>query len=95
MTAPSLAISSLDDLRQVVKEVLCAKESLLADQFELMEVPLVRAGQRVGLQFLLSGPRNVRLGAVWDSDKNTLFAYDARGERFAKLPLAGRPESAP
>jgi hypothetical protein len=29
----------------------------------------------------------VRLGAIWAADRNILYFYDARGERYLKLEL--------
>ena len=81
---------TVDTLRRYVHERLCRHENLVADQFALEVTPLVRKGNLCGLQFLLRGPRSVRLGAVWASDHNLLYLYDARGERFHKEQLAGR-----
>ena len=78
------------DLRADVHQQLCAKENLLQDQFALSEAQLVRRSRPCGLQFLLQGPRSVRLGAIWASDTNMLYFYDACGERFAKLKLTSR-----
>ena len=83
-------VQGLDALRRYVHESLCQHENLVADQFELEITPLTRSGALCGLQFLLRGPRSVRLGAVWASDHNLLYLYDARGERFHKEKLASR-----
>ena len=83
-------VQGLDSLRRYVHESLCRHENLVADQFELEITPLTRLGALCGLQFLLRGPRSVRLGAVWASDHNLLYLYDARGERFHKEKLASR-----
>lgn len=82
--------SSLDELRQLVHHRLCARENLLEDQFGMVETPIVRGGDRCGLQFLLQGPRSVRLTAVWTADKNEIFFYDAVGERYDKVSLTTR-----
>ncbi len=82
------SVRTYSDLRRYVHHTLCAQENLLAEQFQLREIPLTRLGERCGVQFVLRGPRNVRLGAVWASDRNQLFFYDARGERFRKEQLA-------
>lgn len=81
-------VRTLSELRQYVHETLCRHENLETDQFQLQEVPLSRSGERCGLQFILRGPRNVRLGAVWASDRNQIFFYNAVGERFRKQQLA-------
>jgi hypothetical protein len=81
-------IQTMDALRRYVHEQLCRHENLVADQFALQMIPLIRKGQLCGMQFLLQGPRSVRLGAVWAADHNYLYLYDARGERFQKEKLA-------
>ncbi|MBI1345170.1 hypothetical protein GC163_02660 [bacterium] len=88
MVQASEVVRTLSSLRRYVHETLCEHENLVPEQFQLQEVPLTRLGERCGLQFVLRGPRNVRLGAVWASDRNQLFFYDARGERFRKEQLA-------
>lgn len=75
------------DLCRYVHETLCRHENLVADQFALQTTLLTRMGQTCGLQFLLKGPRSVRLGAVWSSDQNQVYFYNARGERFLKQIL--------
>lgn len=87
MTDDVARVQTVDDLRQYVHGKLCRHENLVAEQFALQIIPLTRMGQRCGLQFILRGPRQVRLGAVWASDQNQLYFYDARGERFLKQSL--------
>ncbi len=83
-------VCTLTDLRAFVHQTLCAKEGLLADQFPLTEMQLARRGRFCGLQFSLQGPRDVRLGAVWATDHNVVYFYDARGERYLKMQLFRR-----
>ncbi len=83
-------IRTLDDLRLFVHGTLCDKENLLRDQFEMTEMKLMRRGRDCGIQFCLQGPRSVRLGAIWASDQNTIFFYDARGQRYQKSTLKHR-----
>lgn len=94
MAQEELAVCSVDDLSRYVHETLCRHENLVAEQFELQQIALTRAGQPCGLQFVLRGPRNVRLGAVWASDLNQLYFYDARGERFRKEAFDRRVQTA-
>ena len=90
-TVPSAEeLRTYDDLRLWVHRSLCDRENLLAEQFPLTETPLVRRGKLCGLQFSLHGPRDVRLGAVWASDQNVVYLYDARGNRYQTSRL-GRP----
>lgn len=81
-------IHTLDDLRRYIHDTLCAKENLLADEFAISEVRLTRAGQLCGLQFCVRGPRSVRLSAIWAADRNAIYLYDAKGQRYAKILLS-------
>ena len=83
-------IRTLDELRDYVHHTLCDKENLLAEQFSMTERELSRRGRQCGLQFSVHGPRHVRLGAIWESDHNQVYFYDARGTRFLKIRLARR-----
>jgi hypothetical protein len=86
----SSGINSLDALRAFVHKTLCDRENILADQFSMTETRLTRQGRPCGLQFSLQGPRSVRLAAIWAADRNLLYCYDACGERFLKLEIAGQ-----
>jgi hypothetical protein len=87
MTHPSQALRSVQDLRNFIHATLCEKENLVPEQFRMHEMQLVMRGRQCGLQFCLKGPRSVRLGAIWAADRNILYFYDARGERYLKLEL--------
>ena len=83
-------VRSLDDLREFIHAQLCQKENLVPEQFRMRETGLVVRGRSCGLQFSLRGPRSVRLGAIWATDKNVLYFYDACGQRYLKLRLRQR-----
>jgi hypothetical protein len=83
-------IRSLNELRDFIHQTLCEKENLLEDQFQMTEMQLFRRGRECGLQFSLHGPRSVRLGAIWAADHNTIYFYDARGNRYLKVRLRHR-----
>ncbi len=83
----STCVWTVDELRHYVHDTLCRHENLVAEQFALQTIALTRLGARCGLQFLLRGPRSVRLGAVWTAEQNLVYFYNARGERFLKQPL--------
>lgn len=83
-------VRTLDDLRAYIHHILCQKENLLADQFRMSEMQLMRRGRVCGLQFSLQGPRSVRLGAIWASDHNVIYFYDAKGERYRKERVRSR-----
>jgi hypothetical protein len=83
-------VRTLADLRAFIHRELCERENLLADQFKLTEMQLRRRDRACGLQFSLHGPRSVRLGAIWASDHNMVYFYDAQGVRYAKTRLRNR-----
>jgi hypothetical protein len=83
-------IESLDELRRFIYKALCQKENLLTDQFPMTEAELVCGNKVCGLLFLLRGPRNVRLQAIWAADRNVVYLYDVRGERYATLWVKNR-----
>ena len=91
MTEELAQVLTHENLRSHVHQTLCRHESLLPDQFDLQVISLKKLDFDCGLQFLLRGPRSVRLGAVWAAEQNVLYFYDARGERFLKQHLASRP----
>ncbi len=83
-------IRCLDDLREFIHLKLCECENLVREQFTMTEMQLTRRGRDCGLQFCLQGPRSVRLGAIWASDHNIIYFYDARGTRYLKVKLRQR-----
>ncbi|NOX54491.1 MAG: hypothetical protein GXP27_08640 [Planctomycetes bacterium] len=83
-------ISSFSDLKRFIHRTLCEKENLLPDQFTMSETQLTRRGRVCGMRFSIRGPRAVRLGAIWASDHNYIYFYDARGVRFRKVRLRNR-----
>ena len=91
-TAAPLALFSLDELREYIHQTLCQRENLLRDQSPLEELPLMRNGRGCGIQFIVHGPRAMRLSAIWVSDLNVMNLYDATGERYLKVPLRYRLE---
>lgn len=88
-------IRSLEELRDFIHRRLCEKENLLPDQFRMTEMQLVKRGRCCGLQFLLQGPRRVRLGAIWAADQNEIYLYDTQGVRYQKIRLKGRLKIGP
>jgi hypothetical protein len=90
MTESFFAIRTLDDLRAFVHKTLCDRENILQNQFGLTETVLIRGGRDCGLHFWVQGPRSVRLEAIWVTDRNTVYFYDARGSRYLKIQLVER-----
>lgn len=83
-------IRTLSELRSFIRDMLCAKENLISEQFPVTETVLTRGGLTCGRQFQLFGPRSIRLGAIWASDHNLIYFYSANGERYLKLSLKHR-----
>lgn len=88
--APPVALFSLEELRDYVHRTLCRRENLLPEQSPLSELPLSRGDKACGIQFIVHGPRAVRLSAIWASDLNVVYLYDSCGERYLKVPLRYR-----
>jgi hypothetical protein len=80
-------VTSLDELRNFVHVILCRKENLLENHFPMTELELLQNGRRCGLQFVLHGPRSVKLAAVWAASSNEVLLYDATGRRFGRIRL--------
>lgn len=83
-------VRTLDHLRHFVHVTLCRRENLLEHHFPMSELELKQGGCRCGLQFVLHGPRSVKLAAVWAEATNEILLYDATGNRFARIRLPNR-----
>ena len=82
-------ISTLDDLRDFVKQTICDRIQLLPGAFRFVERILVRQDKPCGLHFTLYGPRAVQFSAIWDAARRRVLFYDCNGERFHRSDLAG------
>ena len=80
-------IRTVEQLREFIHVALCRRENLLENQFPMSEVKLKRSGHLCGLQFVLYGPRQVKLVAVWVSGRNEILLYAANGRRFDRVRL--------
>jgi len=83
-------VRSLEHLRHFVHITLCRKENLLEHHFAMTELMLLQNGRRCGFQFVLHGPRSVKLAAVWAESSNEVLLYDATGKRFGRIRLPHR-----
>lgn len=90
MTLEIAEIQTIQQLHAYVHAVLCRRENLLEEMFTTHARPLLRGGDVCGLQYLLQGPRCVKLSAVWAADQNVLYCYDANGQRYLKERLSNR-----
>ena len=92
MVTSSAVIQTLDDLRIYVKNILCLESQLELEAFPLTERILIRSDRPCGLFFCLHGPREVKLTAIWETQRNTVLFYGQTGERFHKIQLVEAPQ---
>ena len=78
---------SFEAVREFIRGELCEKNQLERDAFEMSERVLIRRGQHCGFYFCIYGPRSVRLTAVWDLVKGSIFFYDSLGRRVTSCPV--------
>ena len=50
---------------------------------------LLRNRRPCGIYFCLHGPRNVKLTAIWETDRNSILFYANNGHRYQTIRLAG------
>ena len=86
------SFGTIEELRQYVAETLGKLESLRSDIFPLTEDILFRSGEPCGIYFCLHGPRQVRLGALWETDKNRILFYGSCGRRVNQTHLESSPK---
>lgn len=79
--------NNFEAVREFVREELCEKNQLEKDAFQMSEKVLTRNGEPCGFYFCIYGPRSVRLTAVWDLCKGSIFFYDSLGRRAANCPI--------
>ena len=91
MVESSKSVQSVEELRRYVAEALGSLGTLKADQFELSQQMLYRAGRPCGLHFCLHGPRQLRLNAIWETDQNTVLFYGSCGRRLHRTKLVKAP----
>ncbi|MCO6455070.1 MAG: hypothetical protein J5I93_07195 [Pirellulaceae bacterium] len=82
----------LEQMREYVEETICAQNELEVGVFPISERVLLRGGAPCGIYFCLFGPREVRLSAIWDTQRNTVLFYGSSGDRLATVQL-GSPTS--
>ena len=87
MSADSLQIRNLSDLRNYVHYILCEQNELARGSFEITERILVRGEKACGIYFCLHGPRSVKLTAIWETERNTILFYGSSGTRTATTQL--------
>jgi hypothetical protein len=94
MTAAVRALATLEELQKYVHETLCGHEYLEPAHSPLFHSLIKRGGRACGLFFQVSGPRSVRLYAVWAGEEDRILFYDSTGLRFAETRLSEAPDIA-
>ena len=95
MLANALEIHHLNDLRQLIETTLCEQNELEVGAFTMTERILVRGGEPCGIYFCIHGPRSVKLTAIWETDRNSIFFYNSAGERLHRTELRQAPSIRP
>lgn len=85
-------LTTLEELRQFVRSVLCERDHLDPQQTPLVETVLRKRGRPCGLIFEMHGPRRTRTSAVWAGFENRVLFYDSLGVRFTQVQLSEGPD---
>lgn len=92
MLEAAKSVQSMEELRQFVAATLSSIENLRADQFQLSQNTLYRAGKPCGVHFCLQGPRALSLSAIWETDGNSILFYGSCGRRMHRTKLVQWPK---
>lgn len=91
MLETAKSVQSMEELRQFVAATLSSIENFRADQFQLSQSTLYRAGKPCGVHFCLQGPRVLCLSAIWETDGNSVLFYGTCGQRMHRTKLVHSP----
>jgi hypothetical protein len=91
---PVACLPTVEQLRDHVRQALCAHDNLDPRQVPLHQAVITRSGRPCGLFFQVQGPRRVCTYAVWAGDENRILYYDSTGQRFAQTRLSEGPDPA-
>ncbi len=89
MRTSDVRLENHQQVRNHVNQILCELEDLEPNHFPLSERKLARAGQTCGVLFVLHGPRQLQLTAIWEMERNVIWFYNAVGQRCQKTQLGG------
>jgi hypothetical protein len=85
-------LSTLEELRGYVLQMLCRHDQLDPRQTPLHQAVIRRSGRPCGLFFQLQGPRLLKTYAVWAGEEDRILFYDSTGARFAEIRLSEGPD---
>lgn len=88
MASVMISLTDFDELRRYVKSVLCQKADL-NDDTPMLESDIQRRGQPCGIEYLLLGPRSLRLSSIWAPNEKRILFYDEHLNRFQVTPVDG------
>jgi hypothetical protein len=91
MLESSTSVQSIEELRRYVADTLGSLETLKADQFQLSQQVLYRAGKPCAVHFCLHGPRALCLSAIWETERNSILFYSSCGRRVHRTKLSQAP----
>lgn len=87
MPTDSQAHDNHQAIRDHINHVLCELENLEPNHFELSERVLQRSGVPCAVLFVLHGPRQLQVSAVWEWDRGVVWFYNAVGKRCRKTQI--------
>ena len=82
---------SLRDLRKFVNETLCQLSDFEPGAFRFTERLLVRGERPCGMIYCVHGPRNCKLTAIWETERNQVLFYGSAGERLGRTVIGEAP----
>jgi hypothetical protein len=92
MDVPVASLPTLDQLRDFVRDRLCAVDRLDPAQVQLRQALIRRAGRPCGLFFQVRGPRLMKTYAVWAGDEHRILFYNSQGDRCDGVRLSDAPD---
>jgi hypothetical protein len=81
----------LQVLRNLVQQKLCEIGMLELDQFPLTERSVLKDDRVCGVYYCLHGPRNVKITAIADFERQSLICYGSDGTRTVEEKLFASP----
>ena len=88
MRTQVLRFQNKHSVQLYVNRTLCELENLELDHFPLSERVLHRGGEACAVMFILHGPRQLQVSAVWELASGTIWFYNSVGHRCKKSQLA-------
>jgi hypothetical protein len=85
------SFSSLEELAKFIWISLAKPDRLDLDQVDRRIAPVRRGEALTSWEFLLEGPRRLRMVALWLVDTQQILFYDSTGKRFRETRLMNSP----